>query len=318
MEEENCLRRSYCQLLLEAGKRLKMVQTGVATATVLCHRYFACKSMRQNDCFIIACASLFLGGKIEETPKALTDILRVVSSVRFAGQPRELEAVMAMQDELRERVLAAERAIMYALEFNMGILHPYKIALSLVNERGFRLKMHTPLRNNLYDLPQIIFNVTNISLQTQLSLQYRAEQIAVAVVHLAMMMLRSEAPLWDGRHWWQHCNVSAAELEDMVFQILNVLDKSSRQVDYSGFGPRLPELPSGDAVHIKQYQSPDDAAPGSSTHLMLTEGTLASESGLNDAQPAHGSDKGGSLAQQTGFESTTSIERTQESPTASA
>ena len=51
------------------------------------------------------------------------------------------------------------------------------------------------------------------SLQTQLSLQYRAEQIAVAVVHLAMKMLRSEAPLWDGRHWWQHCNVSAAELE---------------------------------------------------------------------------------------------------------
>ena len=50
------------------------------------------------------------------------------------------------------------------------------------------------------------------SLQTQLSLQYRAEQIAVAVVYLAMTMLRSEAPLWDGRHWWQHCNVTAAQL----------------------------------------------------------------------------------------------------------
>ena len=71
-----------------------------------------------------------------------------------------------MQDELRERVLLAERAIMYALEFNMGILHPYKIALSLVDDRGFRLKMHTPLRNNLYDLPQIIFNVTNVRCST--------------------------------------------------------------------------------------------------------------------------------------------------------
>ena len=28
------------------------VQSGVATAIVLCHRYFACKSMRQNDCFV--------------------------------------------------------------------------------------------------------------------------------------------------------------------------------------------------------------------------------------------------------------------------
>ena len=51
------------------------------------------------------------------------------------------------------------------------------------------------------------------SLQTQLSLQYKAEQIAVAVVHLAMKMLLSEAPLWDGRHWWQHCNVTAAQLQ---------------------------------------------------------------------------------------------------------
>ncbi len=186
------------------------------------------------------------------------------------------------------------------------------------------------------------------SLQTQLSLQYRAEQIAVAVVHLAMKMLRSEAPLWDGRHWWQHCNVSAAELEgalhgpfagsafprilsgcmhrifpfpscsshngasllansgcagaDMVFQILRVLDKSSRPVDYSNFGPNLPGLPSGDAGHMQQYQSPEDAAPGSSTHLMLTDGTPALETGLTDGQPAHGSDEWGSLAQQPGFE----------------
>ncbi len=43
---------------------------------------------------VIACACLFLAGKIEETPKALTDILKVVSGVRFAKQPRELEHVM--------------------------------------------------------------------------------------------------------------------------------------------------------------------------------------------------------------------------------
>jgi hypothetical protein len=51
------------------------------------------------------------------------------------------------------------------------------------------------------------------SLQTQLCLQYRAEQIAVAVLYLSMRLLRSEAPLSDGRHWWQHCNVSVHELE---------------------------------------------------------------------------------------------------------
>ena len=46
---------------------------------------------------VIACACLFLAGKIEETPKALTVILKVVSSVRFASQPKELELVMVLK-----------------------------------------------------------------------------------------------------------------------------------------------------------------------------------------------------------------------------
>lgn len=46
---------------------------------------------------VIACACLFLGGKIEETPKALSDILKVMTGVRFAGQPKEmLHAVVPM------------------------------------------------------------------------------------------------------------------------------------------------------------------------------------------------------------------------------
>ncbi|EIE25993.1 hypothetical protein COCSUDRAFT_60988 [Coccomyxa subellipsoidea C-169] len=275
--------------------------------------------MRQNDCFVIACACLFLAGKIEETPKALTDILKVVSGVRFAKQPRELEHVMAMQDELRERVLQAERAVMYALGFNMSILHPYRIALNLVNERGFRLKMHTPLRNNLYDLPQIIFN-------TQLSLQYKAEQIAVAVVHLAMKMLLSEAPLWDGRHWWQHCNVTAAQLQDMLSQILEVLDQRSRQVDYSNFGPHfLPQSQSYEGT--QQNESPD---PGSSTHVMVSEEMAApgaasqpltdsqiSEAGLKIAEPLVGSDNGIRMSQQAGVDGI-AAERTQDAHPPSA
>lgn len=61
---------------------------------------------------------------------------------------------------------------MYALEFGMATLHPYKIALDLVNDRGFRLKQHTPLRNNLYDLPQIIFNITNVRCACTYSLRH--------------------------------------------------------------------------------------------------------------------------------------------------
>ena len=43
---------------------------------------------------VIACASLFLGGKVEETPKALRDVLKAMCNVRFADSPRQLERVL--------------------------------------------------------------------------------------------------------------------------------------------------------------------------------------------------------------------------------
>lgn len=68
-----------------------------------------------------------------------------------------------MQDELKERVTLAERSIVYVVNFDLNMLHPYKIALDLMGEKfGFRLLEHTPRRNNTWDLPQIIFNVANI------------------------------------------------------------------------------------------------------------------------------------------------------------
>ena len=51
------------------------------------------------------------------------------------------------------------------------------------------------------------------SLQTLLCLQYRPEQVAVAVVDLSLRMLRAEVPPLGGRAWWQHCGVTAPQLE---------------------------------------------------------------------------------------------------------
>ena len=68
-----------------------------------------------------------------------------------------------MQDELREAVLVAERALLYALGFDLTVLHPFKIALDLAGQGiGFRLNMYTAQRNGIWDLYQVIFNLTNL------------------------------------------------------------------------------------------------------------------------------------------------------------
>ncbi len=46
----------------------------VATAIVFAHRYYAMKSMQKNDRFIISAACLFLAGKVEDEPRALSDV----------------------------------------------------------------------------------------------------------------------------------------------------------------------------------------------------------------------------------------------------
>ena len=55
------------------------------------------------------------------------------------------------------------------------------------------------------------------SLQTTLCLQYPAPSIAVAVLHLAMNLLKCEAPMFRGKQWWQHTPVNALELKGKFF-----------------------------------------------------------------------------------------------------
>ena len=100
---------------------------------------------------------------------------------------------------------------------------------------------------------------------------------------------------------------------DMLSQILDVLDQRSRQVDYSNFGPHLlPQPQRGE--EMLQNESPN---PGSSTRTMVPEGAqppraplqpLAqvhnSEAGLQIA-PHVGSDGGGTITHQAGFEART-------------
>ena len=61
---EKRLRNSYCDLISGAGAELKLPQYVIACAIFLCHHFFAVKSMRRNDRFLIATACLYLGSKV--------------------------------------------------------------------------------------------------------------------------------------------------------------------------------------------------------------------------------------------------------------
>ena len=69
-----------------------------------------------------------------------------------------------LEDELREAVLLAERAILYALGFELRQLNPYKVALDVAGVRegtGWEMMPLVVLEGGYMPLGQAIFNIVN-------------------------------------------------------------------------------------------------------------------------------------------------------------
>ncbi|KXZ41463.1 hypothetical protein GPECTOR_453g354 [Gonium pectorale] len=62
-DKERIWRRQYCKIIQDAGVAMKIPQWGIAIGITMCHRFFAVKSMKRNDRFLIATACLFLAAK---------------------------------------------------------------------------------------------------------------------------------------------------------------------------------------------------------------------------------------------------------------
>ncbi|KAG1656315.1 hypothetical protein FOA52_006646, partial [Chlamydomonas sp. UWO 241] len=122
-------RREFLHLIYKAGTTLKIPPWGLATAALLCHRFFARKSMKRNDRFVIAAASLHLAAKIQEAPKPIREIVRECERVRhardenlqrmLAGDPAQAEKAREYIESAKEQILMAERALLYTLGFDL-------------------------------------------------------------------------------------------------------------------------------------------------------------------------------------------------------
>ncbi|XP_016647719.1 PREDICTED: cyclin-T1-4-like isoform X4 [Prunus mume] len=132
------LRYSYCSYLQNLGLRLDLPQTTIATAMVLCHRFFARRSHACHDRFLIATAALFLSAKYEETPRPLNNVLRASCEI-FHKQDFSFLSYMLPVDwfeQYRERVTDAEQMILTTLNFELGVQHPYDPLTSILNKLG--------------------------------------------------------------------------------------------------------------------------------------------------------------------------------------
>jgi len=157
------------------GRALRSLQLSVSTSIVFMHRFYARKSFKEYDRFILACTCLLLGGKVEETPKKLKDVLTEAYRVRHNCRPEDVPGAESREFwKMKEQILVSERILLQTLGFELQIEHPYRPLLAYV-------KAIQASR----DFAQLAWNFVNDSYRTVICLQYTHETVAAAAVLLA-------------------------------------------------------------------------------------------------------------------------------------
>jgi len=119
---ETMMRVYGCELIQEAGILLRMHQTAIVTGQIIFHRFYYRISMKRCDVRGVAKAAILLGGKIEEQPRKLHDILNVFHAGALRRHSRKVEPLVSGTKryfELKEDILNAEQAILRELGLSL-------------------------------------------------------------------------------------------------------------------------------------------------------------------------------------------------------
>nr|XP_028951317.1 cyclin-T1-4-like isoform X2 [Malus domestica] len=206
------LRYSYCSYLQNLGLRLDLPQTTIATAMVLCHRFFSRRSHACHDRFLIATAALFLAAKSEETPRPLNTVLRMSSEISHKQDISFLSYMLPIDwfEQYRERVTEAEQMILTTLNFELGVQHPYAPLTSILNKLGLSQTV----------LVNLSLSLVSEGLRSSLWLQFKPHHIAAGAAYLAAKFLNLDLDSY--KNIWQEFQATPDILQAVAQQLMEL------------------------------------------------------------------------------------------------
>lgn len=224
-EEESYLRKLYCSFLQELGMELKVPQLTIATAMLMCHRFYMRQSHAKNCWQTIATACMFLGCKVEETSRWLSDVIVVAYKLMYKWDPSAPKRIKQkdVYDKQKELILNGERFLLATLAFNLNIEHPYKPLVGALKKLEISDK----------ELTKVAWNFVNDWLRTTLCLQYKPHYIAAGSIFLAAKIRKVKLPREEGKVWWMQFDISPKYLEEVVQQMMRVLEQNQQHAQQS-------------------------------------------------------------------------------------
>ncbi|XP_051139105.1 cyclin-T1-3-like isoform X2 [Andrographis paniculata] len=220
-EQESRLRHLYCSYLQKLGMELKLPQVTIATAMMLCHRFYMYQSHSKNHWQTVANSSMFLGSKAEDTPCSLRDFVLVAYKLMHDRDPIASEKIRQkdVYEKQKQLILLGEQLILVTVAFDLNIEHPYKPLVAALKKLGISQK----------EVFKVAWNFVNDWLRTTLCLQYKPHYIAAGSVYLAAKLQKIKLPSSNGNSWWMQFDVSPKLLEEVIQRMLQLLGKTSKQ-----------------------------------------------------------------------------------------
>ncbi|XP_038886314.1 cyclin-T1-3-like [Benincasa hispida] len=219
-KKECQLRKSYCSFLQELGMKLKVPQVTIASAMMVCHRFYMRQSHAKNDWQTIGTAGIFLACKIEETPRFLNDVVVVAYELIFKWDPSASKRIRQKEIFIKQKelILIAERLLLSTFAFDVDIQLPYKPLVAALKRLGMAA-----------DLGKVAWNFVNDWLCTTLCLEYKPHYIAAGSIFLASKFQKVKLPSDKGKVWWMEFDVSPKQLQEVIQRMLKLFEKDRKQ-----------------------------------------------------------------------------------------
>lgn len=210
----------------EAGYRLKLAEVAIASACILYHKFNSKIEDYQNyefDLNVVACTSLYLASKAEETPCRLRDVINVC--FRTLNKDKIPIQITKKYWSLQESIVKCELLFLRVLGFQVTVENPHKYLLHYLKS----LEDWSDTKAwSLAELPQFCWSTLNDTFHTTLCVEESPSRIAAAVISFGLSCTGLEIPSNQTaqRKWWQiFCpDTSEEELYKIVNTILDLYD----------------------------------------------------------------------------------------------
>ena len=221
-EPARFLRISSIYFLRGFGMFIGLPELPLATSAYLYH-YFA----TQNDIVLLPVEDLvqligtcvFLGAKIEETPRKLSDIVLSLNEYLKTDHPFSYyQAPCGMDwfhpDSCVSKILDFERKLLELIGFELLIPSPYLSLVRIGKTIGFPFEL---LREAWIAAHQSTF--LNLALQFPVDHIMTAVLFILAQEHNLLLPISSEPPI-PSVPWWQAFGISREDLDHIISQLI--------------------------------------------------------------------------------------------------